>query len=171
MNHTGKILLFGGAGLVLLGLGLAARSANRTGDMLRVKLLPEKGELSLRRVVALLDAEIENPLPGALALSDPKVRFLVGGDERKRIEIPGKTLRIAPYSRMRLSDPQERGGLGQKVMLEVSTFEILSLFPELVAALRGGPAFELEAEVSFMVKAPHLPAIPRSESAILKIPK
>ena len=54
MNHTGKILLLGGAGLVLLGLGLAARSANRTGKMLRVKLLPEKGELSLRRVVVLL---------------------------------------------------------------------------------------------------------------------
>lgn len=164
MKIKAKHILLSAAGLLLAALGVSAARAARTARHLEVKLIPERDRINLEVVRYYLDAVIRNRRKGTLRITHPVIRLKKAGQVLKTINLDGYGLNIRPESTLRLSDAEEDGGLGGRLVLQMPTAQILALFPELLAAITGqGPEFRIEVEVQMQVKAPGLPRFTHTE--------
>ncbi|MEM0998419.1 MAG: hypothetical protein AAGN35_15270 [Bacteroidota bacterium] len=154
------------AGVVLVGLSLVAATAKaaHTGRNLAVALKP-RVKPGLAVTTIWIDGTITNPTRGSIEVSDPVIVLSRQGQQIKRLEFSGKTLTISPRSTIVLSDPVEKGGIGEVIAMEFATADLVRLFPAALAAIMGtGPEFVLNVDVAMQVKAPNLPRVSYSVS-------
>ena len=170
MNIKAKHILLSAAGLLLASLSISAARTANTARHLEVKLIPERDRINLLVVRYHLDAVIRNRRKGTLRINHPVIRLKKAGQVLKTLNLEGYGLTIRPESTLRLSDAQEEGGLGGRLVLEMPTSQVLALFPEMLAAITGqGPEFRIEVEVQMQVKAPGLPRFTHTEVVPLVI--
>lgn len=153
-----KYLLWGGLALAVLIAGTSTAKAANAAQNLDYQLHPRFAGLDSTGLHLELDASLQNDTTGEVSVRDTVVEVYHGDKLLAKVDTTGKTVKIRPRSKARLSDPDQ---LGEPIRLHVPYEVIAEYAPEAVSAYLGfGPPLILTVRVRTRVKVPWLPEVP-----------